>query len=200
MIVGLTGGIGSGKSEVSRRFEQLNITVIDADIIARKVVAPGTSGLDAITEHFGQKILNDDKTLNRSRLRDLIFNQSSEKIWLENLLHPIIRTETIVQLKNSTSPYTILSSPLLLETTQHKLVDRILIIDAPEELQIARATARDTNNSEQIKKIMATQMKRSDRCAKADDIIHNHGDLKDLDTQIQNLHKKYLDITPNYLS
>ena len=200
MIVGLTGGIGSGKSEVSRRFEQLNINVIDADIIAREVVATGTSGLNAITEHFGQKILNDNKTLNRSRLRDLIFNQSSEKIWLENLLHPIIRTETIVQLKNSTSPYTILSSPLLLETTQHELVDRILVIDAPEELQIERATARDTNNSEQIKKIMATQMKRSERCAKADDIIHNHGDLKDLDTQIQNLHKKYLDITSNYLS
>ena len=200
MIVGLTGGIGSGKSEVSRRFEQLGINVVDADIIAREVVAPDSGGLNSIREHFGQQILNHDKTLNRSKLRELIFDQSNEKKWLENLLHPIIRTETIAQLEHSSSPYTILSSPLLLETTQYELVDRILVIDAAEDLQIMRATARDANNPEQIKKIMATQMKRSERCARADDIIHNHGNLKDLDTQIQSLHKKYLDIAPNYLS
>lgn len=192
MIVGLTGGIGSGKSEVSRRFEQLGIAVIDADVVAREVVMPGTSALIAITEHFGPHILNQDKMLNRSKLRELIFDNNAEKVWLENLLHPIIRTETITQLENSQSPYTILSSPLLLETTQHELVDRVLVIDATEELQLARATARDMNNSEQIKKIMATQINRSERCNKADDVIHNHGDFIELNLQIQNLHQQYL--------
>ncbi len=192
MIVGLTGGIGSGKSEVSRRFEQLGITVVDADVVARQVVAPGSNALTAITEHFGPQILNHDTTLNRGNLRELIFDNNNEKKWLENLLHPIIRTETITQLKNSKSPYAILSSPLLLETTQYELVDRVLVIDATAELQLVRATARDANNPEQIKKIMATQMERSERCAKADDIIYNHGDLKELDSQIQILHKQYL--------
>jgi dephospho-CoA kinase len=192
MIIGLTGGIGSGKSEVSRRFEQLGITVIDADIIAREVVALDSNALIAITEHFGQQILSQDKTLNRSKLRELIFDNNDEKIWLENLLHPIIRNETIAQLKNSKSPYAILSSPLLLETTQHELVDRVLVIDTSEELQLVRASARDASNTEQIRKIMATQMKRSERCNKAGDIIRNHGDLKELDLQIQNLHKQYL--------
>jgi dephospho-CoA kinase len=198
MIVGLTGGIGSGKSEVSRRFELLGITVIDADIIAREVVAPGSEALTAITAHFGQKILNHDKTLNRGKLRELIFENSEEKKWLEKLLHPIIRTETIAQLERSKSPYTILSSPLLLETTQHELVDRILVIDANEDLQLARASARDANNTEQIKKIMATQMQRSERCAHADDIIHNHGDLQELDMQIKDLHKYYLDLVQQH--
>lgn len=198
MIVGLTGGIGSGKSEVSRRFELLGIAVIDADIIAREVVAPGSEALTAIRAHFGQPILNHDNTLNRGKLRELIFENSEEKNWLENLLHPIIRTETITQLERSKSPYTILSSPLLLETTQHELVDRILVIDAHEDLQLARASARDANNTEQIKKIMAAQMQRSERCAQADDIIHNHGDIQELDVQINDLHNYYLDLVQQY--
>lgn len=198
MIVGLTGGIGSGKSEVSRRFELLGITVIDADIIAREVVAPGSEALTAITKHFGQRILNHDKTLNRGKLRELIFENNEEKKWLENLLHPIIRTETIAQLERSKSPYSILSSPLLLETTQHELVDRILVIDAHEDLQLARASARDANSAEQIKKIMATQMQRSERCAKADDIIHNHGDFQELDVKIKDLHNYYLDLAQQH--
>lgn len=198
MIVGLTGGIGSGKSEVSRRFELLGITVIDADIIAREVVARGSEALTAIRAHFGQQILNHDKTLNRGKLRELIFENSEEKNWLENLLHPVIRTETIAQLEGSKSPYTILSSPLLLETTQHELVDRILVIDANEDLQLARASARDANNAEQIKKIMATQMQRSERCAQADDIIHNHGNLQELDVQIKDLHNYYLDLAQQH--
>lgn len=198
MIVGLTGGIGSGKSEVSRRFEQLGITVVDADIVAREVVAPDSETLTAIAEHFGHDILNQDKTLNRHKLRGLIFDHSEEKFWLENLLHPIIRTETIAQLEASKSPYTILSSPLLLETTQHELVDRILVIDASEDLQLTRATTRDANGTEQIKKIMATQMKRAERCAKADDIIHNHGDLAELDSQIHLLHASYVKLAKKH--
>ena len=160
MIIGLTGGIGSGKSEVSRRFEQLGITVVDADIVAREVVNIGSVALSEISAHFGQDILNADGSLNRAKLRSRIFETPDEKYWLENLLHPIIRKEIVTQLAQSKTPYTILSSPLLLETKQDELVNRILVIDATENMQIERASARDTNNKEQIKKIMAAQINR----------------------------------------
>lgn len=195
MIVGLTGGIGSGKSEVSRRFENLGIDVIDADVVAREVVDLGKPALKEIAEHFGQHVLNNDQTLNRSKLREIIFNKNQEKKWLENLLHPLIRAEIISQLKQSKSPYKILSSPLLLETNQHELTDRILVVDADPSLQIARVMNRDTNSLDQIKKIMETQMERNERCAKADDIIENHGDFAELDAQVSNLHEFYLTLT-----
>ncbi len=192
MIIGLTGGIGSGKSEVSSRFEKLGITVIDADVVAREVVTLGKPALNTITEHFGSSILLADGNLDRKKLREVIFENPSEKLWLENLLHPIIRTEIITQLNLSKSPYAILASPLLLETNQHELVDRILVVDADEALQLTRASLRDASNEEQIKKIMLTQMSRSERCSNADDIIHNHGNLLELEQQVQNLHEQYL--------
>jgi len=198
MIVGLTGGIGSGKSEVSARFERLGIKIVDADVVAREVVAPGSTCLDAIAKHFGLEMLNQDGSLNRPKLRKLIFENLQEKIWLEDLLHPVIRNETINQLNQSKSAYAILASPLLLETSQHELVDRILVVDATEDLQIARAVSRDTNNAEQIKKIMATQMNRATRCARADDIIYNHGDIYELEQQVQQLHKSYLALAQQY--
>jgi len=194
MIVGLTGGIGSGKSEVSRRFEQLGISVVDADLVARAVVEPGRPALASIVKHFGKEILNSDQTLDRARLRSIIFTNPTEKQWLEALLHPIIRAETIAQLKASNSAYSILTSPLLLETDQHKLVDRILVVDAHESLQIARATARDGNSAEQIERIMATQLSREERLKRADDVIHNHNDLSELQAQIDELHKHYLQL------
>jgi dephospho-CoA kinase len=192
LIIGLTGGIGSGKSEVSRRFESLGIKVIDADLAARIVVEPGQPALTAIANHFGESILHSDLSLNRSKLRAIIFSDPAQKKWLENLLHPIIRTETILQLQASTSPYTILSSPLLLETDQHQLVDRILVVDATETMQIARATARDGNSQEEIERIMATQLSRPERLKRADDVIHNHNDLRELQSQIEQLHRNYL--------
>lgn len=195
MIVGLTGGIGSGKSEVSRRFQALGITVIDSDEVARQVVEPDSPALQTIAAHFGKNILNANGTLNRGQLRQIIFADAQEKIWLENFLHPIIRQETIRQLHLANSTYVILASPLLLETTQHQLVDRVLVIDADEELQLARASARDQNNREQIAKIMATQMSRADRRARADDIIYNHGDLAELDEQVKKLHAHYLTLS-----
>lgn len=197
MIVGLTGGIGSGKSEVSRRFETHGITVVDADIVAREVVKPYTPALNAIALHFGSHILSIDQTLNRSELRNIIFANPAEKKWLENLLHPIIRTEILSQLTASNSIYTILSSPLLLETDQYLLSDRILVIDADEQLQIARASARDSNSVEQIKKIMATQLTQSQRNAKADDIIYNNGNLTELDMQVHKLHQYYFALAQN---
>jgi len=194
MIIGLTGGIGSGKSEVSRRFEQLGITVVDADIVAREVVNIGSVALSEISVHFGQDILNADGSLNRAKLRSRIFETPDEKYWLENLLHPIIRKEIVTQLAQSKTPYTILSSPLLLETKQDELVNRVLVIDATENMQIERASARDKNNKEQIKKIMAAQINRIERCQKADDIIENHGDLDELDLAVKKLHAFYLQL------
>lgn len=194
MIIGLTGGIGTGKSEVSRRFEQLGITVVDADIVAREVVNIGSPALSAISAHFGQDILNPDGSLNRAQLRSRIFENLNEKQWLENLLHPIIRQEIVAQLTQSKTPYTILSSPLLLETKQNELVDRVLVIDATEDMQIERASMRDTNDKEQIQKIMAAQINRTERRACADDIIENHGDLNELDLTVKKLHTFYLQL------
>lgn len=195
IIVGLTGGIGSGKSEVSRRFEQLGITVVDADIVAREVVNVGSVALSAISAHFGQDILNADGSLNRAQLRSRIFENPNEKNWLENLLHPIIRKEIVTQLAESKTPYRILSSPLLLETKQNELVDRVLVVDATEDMQLMRASARDANNTDQIQKIMAAQISRVERCAEADDIIENHGDLNELDLAVKKLHAFYLKLS-----
>ena len=192
MIVGVTGGIGSGKSEVSHRFAQLGITVVDADIVAREVVSLGNPALSAISQHFGQHILNADGSLNRRQLRTLIFENHNEKLWLENLLHPIIRKEIVAQLSQSTSSYSLLSSPLLFETKQNELVDRVLVIDTTEDLQLQRASARDKNNKNQLQKIMATQLSRSERCAKANDIIENHNDLNELDVAVKKLHTFYM--------
>lgn len=193
MIVGLTGGIGSGKSEVSCRFQKLGILVVDADEVARQVVEPGRPALDAIAKHFGENILQPDKTLNRSELRKIIFSNPNEKVWLESLLHPIIRSEIITQLAQAKSAYAILSSPLLLETNQHQLVQRVLVVDANEELQITRASTRDNNSTEQIKNIMAAQLSRAARCAKADDVILNDGDVRELDLKVAALHNQYIE-------
>jgi len=200
MIVGLTGGIGSGKSEVSRRFEQLGIKVVDADIVAREAVNIGSIALTAISTHFGKDILNADGSLNRAQLRSRIFENLNEKRWLENLLHPIIRKEIVAQLTQSQTPYSILSSPLLFETKQNELVNRVLVVDATEDMQLKRAAARDTNNTDQIQKIMATQISRIDRCKKADDIIENHGDLNELDTAVKKLHTFYLQLAEQPIS
>lgn len=197
-VVGLTGGIGSGKSEVSRRFETLGIRVVDADVIARELVAPQSPALPSIISHFGDSIVDAQGALDRAQLRAIIFSQPEQKTWLENLLHPLVREQTIQQLEAAKSPYAILSSPLLLETSQWQLVNRILVIDASEDLQLARASARDSNNSAQIQAIMKTQLTRSERCAKANDIIANHGDLAELDQQVAQLHATYLSLAQQH--
>lgn len=192
LTIGLTGGIGSGKSEVSRRFQALGIVVVDADEVARLVVEPQQPALKQIAEHFGEHILTTDGRLDRAQLRAIIFSKPDEKSWLENLLHPLINVFIRQQLALAGSAYTMLSSPLLLETRQHELVDKVLVIDASEDLQLARASSRDNNNIEQIKAIMATQLSRQQRLERADNIIHNHGDLLELDLQVKELHQVYL--------
>lgn len=194
LIIGLTGGIGSGKSEACKRFAERNILVVDADIVARKVVEQGSAALAKIAAHFGADILDATGNLNRSKLREIIFSDPAEKQWLESLLHPIINAEIRHQLANATSVYAILASPLLLETQQFQLVDRILVIDTSEQLQIERASYRDKNNEAQIKAIMQTQLSRQERCARATDIIQNHGSIDELDAQIEKLHQLYLEL------
>ncbi|ACE85540.1 dephospho-CoA kinase [Cellvibrio japonicus] len=194
LIIGLTGGIGSGKSEVSRRFEALGVPVIDADQIARLVVEPGTEALASIQHHFGDDILLPDGTLDRARLRHRIFTHPDEKTWLEQLLHPLINQRIRDELQQATATYVMLSSPLLLETQQHLLVDRILVVDTSEMLQIERASKRDASQETQIRAIMATQLSRAERCSRATDIIQNHGDLVDLDEQVTKLHQLYLEL------
>lgn len=198
-VVGLTGGIGSGKSEVCRRFIAKGITVVDADVIARTAVAPGTAALAEIRAHFGEDILlpateNEQAMLNRAKLRTIIFSEPREKQWLEALLHPLINQHIRTQLAAASGPYVILASPLLLETQQHLLANRVLVIDTREQLQIERASHRDASNEAQIKAIMKTQLSRQDRCARANDIIQNHGSLAELDEQVDKLHLLYLEL------
>ncbi len=191
MIVGLTGGIGSGKTSASNQFMALGIPVIDSDVIAREVVLPGMPALSAISEHFGTAILQDDGQLNRAALRQKIFQDNHEKQWLESLLHPLIRERTINQLTEASKgkPYIILSSPLLLETDQHTLCDVIVIVDLLEQQQVERATRRDKNSTEQIKRIIAAQISREERLTRADYILDNSGSYEQLIEQVNSLDK-----------
>ncbi len=194
MIVGLTGGIGSGKSLVASRFASHGINIVNADSLARDVVIKGSPALAEIALHFGQEILDAEGSLNRRKLRDIIFNSPAEKQWLEALLHPLINAEIRRQLQTSTSRYSILESPLLLETQQYQLVDRVLVVDTSELIQIERASRRDNSDPVQIKQIMASQLSRQDRCARAQDIIQNHGTPDELNQQVDKLHLLYSEL------
>lgn len=192
LVVGITGGIGSGKSAVTRRLEQHGITVVDADVVARLVVEPGTPALAQIAEHFGADILQADGTLDRAALRARVFRDESERRWLERLTHPLIGQEIVDQINASRSPYTVLSSPLLLDTSQKALVECVVVVDVPEELQVARTAQRDNNDEAQVKRIMAAQLGREARLALADIVVDNSGSLADLELQVDELHKEFL--------
>jgi dephospho-CoA kinase len=192
LVVGITGGIGSGKSAVTRCFEQHGITVVDADVVARLIVKPGTPALAAIATHFGAAILQADGNLDRAALRSRVFANDDERRWLEQLTHPLIGTEILEQIKASRSPYTILSSPLLLDTNQKALVDCVVVVDVPEALQLQRTMQRDGNDEAQVRRIMAAQMSRADRLERADIVIDNSRSLEELDSQVDELHKEFL--------
>lgn len=191
-IVALSGGIASGKSTIAHLFAQLGVPIIDADIIARQVVEVGTPALEQITKHFSQEILLENGELDRSQLREIIFNNDHERLWLNNLLHPIIAQETKKQFAQQTKPYVIWVVPLLIENNLHQLADRVLMIDIPEALQLERLINRDRISESLAKKMIATQVCLTDRLAFADDIIVNDGDLESLKIQVDNLHKQYL--------
>ena len=207
-ILGVTGGIGSGKSVATDHFFSLGIHVVDADVIAHQLVARGSPLLLTIKEHFGDDILlgsdelnnaesnNADSNnvnlnnaeLNRVKLREIVFNNPQEKKWLENLLHPLIRKKIRAELAAANSHYAILSAPLLFENNLQLEVDRVLVIDCDESLQHERASLRDNSDREMIKKIMQQQLDRNTRLARADDVIENMGSLADLKQSVEHYH------------
>lgn len=192
LIIGLTGGIGSGKSVVSDKFKSLGISVIDADVAARTVVEPDQLALLEIEDHFGSNILTKEGVLDRAQLREIIATDSEERAWLESILHPKIGEQIAKELAKSTSPYTIYVAPLLLETNSQNMCSRVLVIDVPKEVQIQRTSKRDKVLKEQIEKIVAAQMSRKERVKKADDVLVNTGTIKELEDQVEELHHKYL--------
>mgnify|MGYP000683837108 FL=1 len=192
MIVGLTGGIGSGKTAVSDLFQDLGITIVDADLASRVVVEKGREELNKISEHFGKDILNSNEELDRAKLREVIFKSEEEKLWLESLLHPAIASQIQKELDLSESPYTILVSPLLLETDQKNFCSTVLVVDVPVEIQIERTSKRDNVSEEQIKSIIASQIDRDSRLEQADEVILNDGSIQHLESKVQELHKKFL--------
>lgn len=191
LLIGLTGGIGSGKSQVSNLFAALGVSVIDADILARELVAPGMPALKAITEKFGEDIIDHSGELNRRKLREQVFSEPEQKTWLDNLLHPLIRQELIKQAKEAPSEYAILAVPLLVENQLNKLTDRTLVIDVDPQRQLERVVSRDGVSEQQVHNIISHQASREDRLAVADDVIDNNGELSQLTPQVQKLHEKY---------
>ncbi|MDD0823058.1 dephospho-CoA kinase [Mannheimia sp. AT1] len=195
-VIGLTGGIGSGKTTIANLFAELGMPVIDADIVARQVVEKGSPLLEKIAEHFGSQILTSEQELNRTALRQIVFNNESEKMWLNNLLHPAIREEMLKQLSQVKAPYVIWVVPLLIENKLTEFCDRILVVDVLPEIQLERASKRDKSKIETIKNIMAAQVSREERLSYADDIIENNLPLKqglvNIQNQVRMLHKQYL--------
>ena len=191
-VVGITGGIGSGKSAVTDYLETKGITVVDADKVARVVVEPGTSGLAVIAEHFGHDILLPDGTLNRAALRKVVFDNPEERKVLEGITHPLIREEIARQLSEAGSPYVVLASPLLLESGQSSFADYVVVVDVPESVQLSRTMTRDDNSEQLVKSIMAVQLDRETRLARSDTSISNEGTLEELHTRVDALHTDLL--------
>ncbi|HAU13316.1 MAG: dephospho-CoA kinase [Pseudomonadales bacterium] len=194
LVIGVTGGIGSGKTAATDRFQEHGITVVDADLASRVIVEPGRPALQAIAEHFGPHLITADGSLDRRALREIVFADPTQRQWLEQLTHPLIGQEIVAQIQASTSPYTILASPLLLESSQHQMASRILVIDVPVEMQIARTVARDETTEAGVKAIIAAQMSRGERLSKADDVICNDQDLNHLHSEVDRLHQTYLQL------
>ena len=199
MIVGLTGGIGSGKSAVSAQLKALGISVVDADQVARDVVLLGSPALDSIAKHFGSQILLQNGALNRAALRQKIFSDKAQRQWLESLLHPLIGAEIDEQLAAAPSVYVVLESPLLLETSQHKSTDFVVVVDASETLQRQRASERDGNTVVQIDAIIDSQMARQERLDKAHWVLDNQHDLSHLSEQVLQLHHHLCHMTEHQL-
>lgn len=193
-VVGLTGGIGSGKSTVAALFANRGITIINADALSREAVVVGSEALRKIAAHFGSEILTATGELNRGELRRLVFTNDAERVWLEQLLHPLIAELLQDRIAHCESVYCIIESPLLLETNQHTLADRILVVDVSEATQLQRTLQRDQSDENTIRGIIAAQMPRTDRLRRADDIITNEQPPGMLETQVEILHCKYLEL------
>lgn len=191
-ILGVTGGIGSGKTAATDHFQRLGITVVDADVVSREVVQPGQPALAAIAAHFGSEVIDEHGALRRAVLREKVFADPAERKVLESITHPAIREALQRQLAAATSPYVILASPLLWESGQAEMVQRTLLVDVPEAVQRARASSRDGVIPAQIDAIMAAQWRREQRLARADDVLDNTGTLEALQQGVERLHQTYL--------
>ena len=192
LVIGITGGIGSGKTTVANLFSALGIPVIDADQLAREVVVPGREAHREIVEYLGPSILTDSGELDRRALRERAFSDPEVRTKLESIVHPRVYAEIDHQLRALDAPYAILVVPLLIESGGHRLVDRVLVVDAPRDVQIARATRRDGTSRDAIEKILDTQIDRDSRLSAADDIIENNVSLKELEEAVATLHRRYL--------
>ncbi|PMH41268.1 dephospho-CoA kinase [Vibrio sp. 10N.286.49.B3] len=195
LIIGLTGGIASGKTTVADLFQQhFNIDIVDADVVAREVVALGSVGLSKIVDHFGSAITLEDGQLDRAKLREHIFSNPQEKAWLDQLLHPMIREKILSELYKTTSPYALLVVPLMIENNLQVLTDRLLVIDVSPDIQIQRTMDRDNVSEKQVRAILQSQASREERLLQADDIVENNTLNQPLLPKITELHQKYLAI------
>lgn len=197
LVIGLTGGIGSGKSTVAEMFESLGVPIIDMDRIARQIVEPGQPALTQIKQAFGEKIVAASGQLNRQQLSKIIFDSVEKRHQLEAILHPLIRQETARQLAELKSPYCIVVIPLLLESEQRSLVDRVLVVDVPESLQISRTMQRDGISAAQVRKILAAQVGRDSRLNAADDVIDNSAAMEDIRHRVDELDQQYRALSEN---
>ena len=192
LIIGLTGGIGSGKSVASDKFKSLGIDVVDADVASRTVVESGKPALKEIQDHFGSGIITAEGKLDRNKLREIIATDAKERKWLESVLHPKIGEQITKEISESTSVYTLFVAPLLLETNSQEMCSRVVVVDVPKDVQIQRTAKRDKVSSNQVEQMVAAQMKREKRLEKADDVLLNNGTIEDLEKQVEELHKKYI--------
>ena len=195
--IGLTGGIGSGKSEVSRLFAERGATVIDTDVIARELVEPGQPALKEIVDAFGSDMVDREGRLDRARLRAQIFTDQEKRLRLESILHPRIRTRALELADAAETPYCLLVIPLLVESGNEYPLDRILVIDTPEEIQLERASRRDDRPRQEIRTIMDNQATRQQRLSIADDVITNDGDLRQLETEVARLDQQFRQLADN---
>jgi dephospho-CoA kinase len=190
--IGLTGGIASGKTTVANLFAALGVTIVDTDLLSREVVAPGSPLLRQITDHFSMAVQSGDGSLDRQELRKRIFADAQERKWLEGLLHPAIRKLTDERCEAATGPYVMVAIPLLVETGGASRFDRVLVVDCDPELQLARLMARDGSSRDEALRILSAQASRAARLAVASDVITNDGDLENLRSQVETLHRQYV--------
>ena len=189
-VVGIAGGIGSGKTAVSDRLQVYGIEVVDADVESRRVVAPGEPALARIVDRFGAQMLNEDGTLHRARLRRLVFGDAQERRWLERLLHPLVNARIAAALRHAWSPYAVLVNPLM--RSRDPRANRILVVDVPEEVQVQRTMARDGVDEAAARAVLASQLDRRTRLGFADDVVVNDGTLTTLHAKVDALHPTYL--------
>lgn len=192
LVIGLTGGIGSGKSAVARLFAERGVPIIDADVIARDLSNPDKPAFARIVKHFGNEIVLPDGSLNRARLRQLIFSHPEDRLWLERLLHPQIREQMEEQVASLKAPYCIAVVPLLLEVEFYSFINRILVVDTPEEEQIRRVMQRDKIERTAVEAILHSQASREARRQRAHEVISNEGRIEDLIPQVEKLHEMYM--------